>query len=52
MTFDTYNTVDVIKNFVSCDSYKAAGTDRIHQELIKYRGNKLLNRMYELVRQI
>jgi hypothetical protein len=29
-----------------------AGTDRIHQELIKYGGNKLLNRIYELVRQI
>ena len=31
---------------------KAAGTNRIHPELIKYGGNKLLNRMYELVRQI
>ena len=31
---------------------KAAGTDGIHLELIKYRGNKLLNRVYELVRQI
>jgi len=30
----------------------AAGTDGIHPELIKYRGNKLLNRIYELVRQI
>jgi len=30
----------------------AAGTDGIHPELIKYGGNKLLNRMYELVRQI
>jgi len=30
----------------------AAGTDGIHLELIKYGGNKLLNRMYELVRQI
>jgi hypothetical protein len=29
-----------------------AGTDGIHPELIKYGGNKLLNRMYELVRQI
>jgi len=28
-----------------------AGTDGIHLEVIKYRGNKLLNRMYELVRQ-
>jgi hypothetical protein len=32
---------------------KAAGTDGIHLELIKYRGGiKLLNRMYEIVRQI
>jgi len=29
-----------------------AGPDGIHLELIKYGGNKLLNRMYELVRQI
>jgi len=29
-----------------------AGTDGIHLELIKDRGDKLLNRMYELVRQI
>jgi sorting nexin-29 len=29
-----------------------AGSDGIHLELIKYGGNKLLNRMYELVRQI
>jgi len=31
---------------------KVAGTDGIHLELIKYGGNKLLNRIYELVRQI
>ena len=31
---------------------KVAGTDRIHPELIKYGGNKLLNRIYELARQI
>jgi len=31
---------------------QAAGTDGIHPELIKYGGNKLLNRMYALVRQI
>jgi hypothetical protein len=31
---------------------KAAGTDGIHLELINYGENKLLNRMYELVRQI
>jgi len=29
-----------------------AGTDGIHPELIKYGGNKPLNRMYKLVRQI
>ena len=29
-----------------------AGTDGIHPELIKYEGNNLLNRMYELGRQI
>jgi len=29
-----------------------AGTDGIHPELIKYRGNKVLNRMYELVRRL
>jgi hypothetical protein len=27
-------------------------TDGIHSALIKYRGNKLLNIMYELVRKI
>ena len=31
---------------------KVAGTNGIHLELIKYRGNKLLNRIYELVRKI
>ena len=31
---------------------KAAGTNGIHPELIKYIGNKLLNRIYELLRQI
>jgi len=31
---------------------KVAGTDGIHPELIKYGGNKPLNRVYELVRQI
>jgi hypothetical protein len=31
---------------------KAAGTDGIHTELIKYGYNKLLSRIYELVRQI
>ena len=28
-----------------------AGTDGIYLELIKQRGNKVLNKMYELVRQ-
>jgi len=31
---------------------KMAGTDGIHTELIQYGGNKLLNRVSELVRQI
>ena len=31
---------------------RVAGTDGIHPILIKYRGNKLSNRIYELVRQI
>jgi len=31
---------------------KVAGTDGLHLELIKYGRNKLLNRIYELVRQI
>jgi hypothetical protein len=31
---------------------KLAGTDGIRPELLKYRGIKLLNKMYELVRQI
>jgi len=30
---------------------KASGTDYIHPGLIKYGGNYLLNRIYELVRQ-
>ena len=29
-----------------------AGTDGIHLELLKYGGNKLFNRIYELVRQM
>jgi hypothetical protein len=31
---------------------KAAGSDGIQPELLKYRGNKSLNRVYELIRQI
>ena len=45
-------TEDVKKAIRNLKSNKAAGTDGIHPELIKYRGNKLLNRIYELVRQI
>ena len=43
---------DVKKALRNLKNNKAAGTIGIHPELIKYRGNKLLNRMYELVRQI
>jgi hypothetical protein len=31
---------------------KLAGTDGVYPELIKFGGNKLLNRVYEPVRQI
>ena len=31
---------------------KAVGTDGLHLEMIKYGGNKLINRIYELLRQI
>jgi len=43
---------DVKKAIRNLKNNKAAGTDGIHPELIKYGGNQLLNRMYELVRQI
>jgi len=43
---------DVKKTMRNLKNYKLAGTDGIHPELIKYGGNKLLNRIYELVRQI
>ena len=43
---------DVKKAIRNLKNNKAAGTDGIYPELIKYRGDKLLNRMYELVRQI
>ena len=43
------NVIEAIRNL---KNNKAAGTDGIHPELIKCRGSKLLNRMYELVRQI
>jgi len=43
---------DVIKAIRNLKNNKTAGTGRINPELIKYGGNKLLNRMHELVRQI
>ena len=43
---------DVKKAIRNLKNNKAAATDGIYLELIKYRRNKLLNRMYELVRQI
>jgi len=40
-------TTEVVKKAMSdLKSNKVAGTDGIHPELIKYRGNKLLNRIY------
>ena len=46
-------TVEDVKEAIrNLKKNKAAGPDGIHPELIKYGGNKLLNRMYELVRQI
>ena len=46
-------TIEDVKNAIrNLKNNKVAGTDGIHPELIKYRGVKLLNRMYELVRQI
>jgi hypothetical protein len=39
---------DVKKATRNLKNKKAAGTDGTHPELIKYGGNKLLNRMYEL----
>ena len=44
-------TEDVKKAMRNLKNNKAAGTDGIHPELIKYGGNNLLNRIYELVRQ-
>ena len=43
---------DVKKVIRNIKNNKEAGTDGIHPELIKYGGNELLNRMYELVRKI
>ena len=41
---------DVKKAMRNLKNNKATGTDGIHPELIKYIGNKLLKRIYELVR--
>ena len=43
---------DVEKAIRNLRNNKAAGTDGIHSELIKYGGNKLLSRIYDLVRQV
>ena len=43
---------DVEKAVRNLRNNKAAGTDGIQSELIKYGGYKLMNRIYELVRQI
>jgi len=43
---------DVKKAMRNLKNNKAARTDGIHLELTKYGGDKLLNRIYELVRQI
>ena len=43
---------DVKKAVRNLKNNKVARTDGIHPELIKYGGNKLLNRIYGLVRQI
>ena len=45
-------TEDVKKAIRNLKNNKADGTDGIHPELIKQGGDKLLNRMYELVKQI
>ena len=41
---------DVKEATINLKNNKLAGTDGINTELIKYGGNKLLNRIYELVR--
>jgi len=46
------NIEDVKKAIRNLKNNKEAGTDGIHPELIRYGGNKLLKRMYELLRQI
>ena len=44
------NTEDIKKAMRNLKNNKVAATDGIHLEWIKYGGNKLLNRIYELVR--
>ena len=41
---------DVKEATINLKNNKVAGTDGIYQELIKYGGNKLFNRIYVLVR--
>ena len=43
---------DIKKAMRNLKNNKVAGTDGIYLELIKYGGSKVLNRIYELVRQI
>ena len=49
---EEFTLEDVKKAIRNLKNKKAAGTDGIHPELIKYGGNMLLNRIYELLRQI
>jgi len=42
---------DAKKAMRNLKKYKTACTGGIHPRLIKYSGNKILNRIYELVRQ-
>jgi PHP family Zn ribbon phosphoesterase len=45
-------TEDVKKAIRNLKNERVAGTDGIHPELIKYRGDILLNRIYEQVKKI
>jgi transcription initiation factor IIE alpha subunit len=45
-------TKEVKKAIRNLKNNGVVGTDGIHPELTKYRRNELLNRIYELVRQI
>ena len=49
---EEFTIEDVKKAHRNLKNNKGAGTDGIHLELIKCLGNRLLNRIYELVRQI